>query len=40
VARSQGKIYFTNHGGQGFQLRAPSGAYSPAEADSGDSKPE
>ncbi len=40
VARSQGKIYFTYKGGQIFQLRAPSGTYTPAEADSGDSKPE
>jgi predicted aspartyl protease len=40
VARSQGKIYFTYKGGQIFQVRAPSGTSTPAEADSGDSKPE
>jgi predicted aspartyl protease len=40
VARSQGKIYFTYKGGQIFQLRAPSGSSTPAETDSGDSKPE
>lgn len=40
VARSQGKIYFTYKGGQIFQLRAPSATSTPAEADSGDSKPE
>lgn len=40
VARSQGRIYFTYKGGQIFQVRAPSGTSTPAETDSGDSKPE
>jgi predicted aspartyl protease len=40
VARSQGKIYFTYKGGQIFQVWAPSGTSTPAETDSGDSKPE
>jgi predicted aspartyl protease len=40
VARSQGKIYFTYKGGQIYQVGAPRGTSTPAETDSGDSKPE